>query len=135
MLNSLIQNVQFGTGDPDVQQLRSYVTALQSAYGQVAQRGGAITNRARELSDAVIKGNLSFDQLKAATEAMKFEADVAKKAAFEAIKEMTTITSGAGGGGAQGTEKNPLPVQSEDEANGLPPGTWVILNGRVGKVQ
>lgn len=36
--------------------------------------------------------------------------------------------------GAQGTSRsNPIQIQSEADADKLPPGTWIILNGRVGQ--
>ena len=96
-INTVKQAIARGTGDKNVVQLKDFIAALQSAYSQMAQRGGAITNRARDISDQVISGNLSLDQMQGAIDALKQEGEIAKRAAKAALQDVSGFTAGAGG--------------------------------------
>lgn len=96
-INTVKQAIARGTGDKNVVQLKDFIAALQSAYSQMAQRGGAITNRARDISDLVISGNLSLDQMQGAVEALQQEGEIAKRAAKQALQDVSSFTAGAGG--------------------------------------
>lgn len=99
-VNAVENAVRAGTGDANIVSLRNYIQTLRNAYSQIASRGGRITDQVRKYGEELISGNMPLTQLKAATEAMRKEAEIVKGATGAAMQEVTGGTPVAQPGAA-----------------------------------
>ena len=95
-VNAVRNAVKARTGSPEQQaalaQLNQYITAMQSAYRLVIQRGGSGAVHYQEQAEKLINGSLSIPALIADGQAIQKEAGIVGKATSNAMR-------GATGGG------------------------------------